>query len=502
MVAGRFRIDGWLGEGGLAEVFSAVDSDGRELALKALHAHLAHHAVVRERFEREMDLTRRVAGPGIVTVFDIYEHAGRPFFTMERLRGMTLADRLARGPMRGDEARRIAWEICAALRGPHAAGALHRDLKPQNVFLTAQGVKLLDFGAAKEAEEPALTAGSRVLGTPGYIAPEVWEGDPPDPRSDLYAVGAMFFEMIAGQRAFPVEEPSMLAALQRAPPDLRLVRRLASKEDAAIVARALAPDPEARFLTARQIMRALEGASVSTPPPPALRYARGEYDVVVHQVVNLLSPFQRDAGIGALLKRLDARASRRWRWRLAGAGEATLAASANRPCADAVAALCAKYRVPATVREARDRSSTEAWLARRGAFLLVLIASLVAVGGGALLGSGARDCAFAGAIAAVLGYMLSWGLRPALSLSPLRDLPDRTTSRDRLAAALLRRARALERRAFRLPFRARPPLLEAALAARASVEKARAHRDEPVSADLLECAANADDLLDAVRSGR
>jgi hypothetical protein len=502
VVAGRFRIDGWLGEGGLAEVFSAVDSDGRELALKALHAHLAHHAVVRERFEREMDLTRRVAGPGIVTVFDMHEHAGRPFFTMERLRGMTLADRLARGPMRCDEARRIAWEICAALRGPHAAGAIHRDLKPQNVFLTAQGVKLLDFGAARSSEDPAFTAGSRVPGTPGYIAPEVWDGDPPDPRSDLYAVGAMFFEMIAGQRAFPVEDPSMLAALQRVPPDVRVVRRLASKEDAAVVTRALAPDPEERFLTARQIMRALEGGSVTSAPPAALRYMRGEHDVVVHQVVNLLAPLRRDVGVGALLKRLDVQAPKRWRWRLAGSGEATLVAGATRPCADAVAAVCAGYRVPATVREGQHRSPAEAWLARRGALLLVLVASCVAVGATALLGAGARDCAFAGAAAAALGYFLSWGLRPALSLSPLRDLPDRTTSRDRFAAGLLRRARALERKARRLPSRARSPLQEASLAARASLERARRHRDEPVTADLLECAANADDLLDSVRAVR
>jgi hypothetical protein len=416
---------------------------------------------------------------------------------------MTLADRLARGPMRGDEARRIAWEICAALRGPHAAGALHRDLKPHNVFLTAQGVKLLDFGAAKGADDPGLTAASRVLGTPGYIAPEVWEGDPADPRSDLYAVGAMFFEMIAGQRAFPVEEASMLAALQRAPQDLRLARRLASKEDAAIVARALAPDPEERFLTARQIMRALEGGPLAPLPPPALRYARGEHDVVVHQVVNLLAPLRRDVGVGALLRRLDAPAPRRWRWRLAGAGEATLVAGASRPCAEAVAAVCAEYRVPATtVRESRQRSPAEAWLARRGAFLLVLLASCVAVAATALLGAGARDCAFAGAAAAALGYFLSWGLRPALSLSPLRDLPERTTAADRFAAGLVRRARALERKALRLPSRARSPLHEAALAARASAERARAHRDDPVTADLLECAANADDLLDALRRQR
>jgi hypothetical protein len=154
------------------------------------------------------------------------------------------------------------------------------------------------------------------------------------------------------------------------------------------------------------------------------------------------------------------------------------------------------------VREARQRSPAEAWLARRGAFLLVLLASCVAVAATALLGAGARDCAFAGAAAAALGYFLSWGLRPALSLSPLRDLPERTTAADRFAAGLVRRARALERKASRLPSRARSPLHEAALAARASAERARAHRDDPVTADLLECAANADDLLDAVRTVR
>jgi len=294
----------------------------------------------------------------------------------------------------------------------------------------------------------------------------------------------------------------MLAALQRAPPDLRLVRRLASKEDAAIVARALEPDPEARFLTARQVMRALEGGPIAPPPPPALRYSRGDHDVVVHQVVNLLAPFRRDAGVGALLKRLDACAPRRWRWRLAGAGEATLVAGASRPCAETVAALCAEYRVPATVRSANDRSPTEAWLARRGALLLVFVAALVAMGGAALLGARALDCAFAAVIAAGLGYVLSWGLRPALSLSPVRDLPERTTSRDRFAAGLLRRARALERKASRLPSRARSPFQEASLAAHACVERARKKREEPVSADLLECAANADELLDAVRKVR
>ncbi|MFL5365093.1 MAG: serine/threonine-protein kinase [Myxococcales bacterium] len=500
VVAGRFRIDGWLGEGGLAEVFSAVDPEGRELALKALHPHLARLDEARERFRREMNLTRRVAGPGIVTVFEMLEDGGRPFFTMERLRGMTLADRLERGPLRGDEARRIAWEICAALRGAHAVGAIHRDLKPQNVFLTSQGVKLLDFGAAKASDEPALTR-SRILGTPGYIAPEVWEGDPPDPRSDLYAVGAMLFEMISGQRAFAADDPSMLAALQRAPPDPRHLRRTCG-EHAPIVARALAPDPEERFLTAAQFMTALEGGTVAPPPPPAPRYSRGEYDVVVHQAVNLLAPFRRDAGIGALLRRLDLEASWRWRLRLAGAGEATLVAGASRACAGEIAAACAKHRVPATVRESARRSSAEAWLARSGALLLMVIAGGVAALAAALLSTSARECALGAAAAAFLGYLLSWGLRPAISLSPLRDLPERTTSRERFAAGLRRRASALERKARRLPQSARIPLDAAASSARSAMEVARAAPRDPVPSALLACAARADELLDAVRAIR
>ena len=132
----------------------------------------------RERFRREMELTRRLAGPGIVKVHGMHEHGGRPFFAMERLRGTTLRRRLSAGLLRPAQARRIAREICEALHRPHSAGAVHRDLKPENVFLGAGQVKLLDFGLSKCVGDARLTASSRVLGTPGYIAPEVWEGDP------------------------------------------------------------------------------------------------------------------------------------------------------------------------------------------------------------------------------------------------------------------------------------------------------------------------------------
>jgi hypothetical protein len=498
VVAGGFRIERRIGEGGIAEVLAAAGADGREVALKVLHPHLARDPVLRERFRKEMELTRRLLGPGIVRVFELYDHAGRPFFAMERLRGMTLARRLRTGPLPADEARRIAREICLGLQEPHGKGTVHRDLKPHNVFLTADGVKLLDFGLSKSVGDAQLTASSRVLGTPGYIAPEVWEGDPADARADLYAVGAMLFEMIAGERAFPGTDPFLVASLQREPPDLRDVQRAASEGDARIVARALAPDPEERFLTAAQMSRALQGASVFPAPPATPRLAAGAHDVVVHQVVDLLAPFKRRTGIPFLLNRLGGHATRRWKWQLAAAGEAALLTGASRACAEAVLALCAEHGVPATVRRARDRSRAEAWLARRGAALLVICAAFAALAVLALFGSSVPGTLAGAAIAALVGYVLSWGFRPRLGLAPLRDVPTRQSPADRFAAGMARRAELLQRAAARLPRDARAPLLTAA---RAAAGAARHSDDGSLRTGQLEAAAQLDELLGAMRCG-
>src|SRR5207237_489085 len=133
-----------------------------------LHDPLAQHPALSARFRREMAVTRSLDHPAIVRVFDLHEHDGRPFFSMEILRGRTLASRLAEGPLPPPEARRIAGAVCEALRPAHRAGIVHRDLKPQNVFLCDDGgVKLLDFGLARVAGQARLTAQSMVMGTPG-----------------------------------------------------------------------------------------------------------------------------------------------------------------------------------------------------------------------------------------------------------------------------------------------------------------------------------------------
>ena len=496
LVAGRFRIDGRIGEGGIGEVLAARDADGREVALKVLHAQLARQSVVVERFRREMELTRALAGPGIVQVFGMHQHGGRPFFAMERLRGTTLARRLRGEPLAREDALRIAREICLALRRPHAAGAVHRDLKPENVFLGSGGVKLLDFGLSKSVGDVQLTASSRVLGTPGYIAPEVWEGDPADARADLYAVGAMLFEMLAGRKAFPAHDPFVAAALQRDPPDLRDERPRTAEADALAVARALAPDPEERFLTAEQMLRALDGKQVAPAPRASPRLSAGGHDVVVHEVVDFLAPFKRGVGIRSVLRRLGAHAPRRWRWQLAGAGEATLVTCASRGCAEAIVAVCAEHGVPATVRAARDRSRAEGWLARRGAALLVICAALLALAGSTWLQGSMAQQAIAAAGGALFGYLLSWGLRPALALAPLRDLPVRTGSAARFGSSLMRRAEMLDRAAARAGRGERAWLREAAVRARAA---GSVNASQAVPSALLQLANELDELLDRRR---
>ncbi|HEY4769742.1 MAG TPA: serine/threonine-protein kinase, partial [Myxococcales bacterium] len=269
LLAGRFELRGRIGAGGLAEVFAARDrATGAEVAVKLLHAHLVQDLGTRERFRRELSIARSLEHPGIVRVFDLHAHQGRPFISMELLRGRTLHQRLLQdGPLPPQEARRIAQAICSALRAAHREGVIHRDLKPQNVFLTEAGtVKVLDFGVARLAGQSRLTAQNALAGTPGYIAPEVLAGEAGDARADLYALGAIWFEMLSGRRWSDSSAPPI------------------EGRDAEALQRALEPDPELRFLDAGQFLRALGGTAVPPPPPAALPLSAGDYDVLVHDV--------------------------------------------------------------------------------------------------------------------------------------------------------------------------------------------------------------------------
>ena len=219
---GPYQILSAIGAGGMGEVFKARDTRlDRTVAIKVLSAHLADRADLRERFDRE---ARTIAGlnhPHICTLFDIGHQDGIDYLVMEYLEGETLADRLKKGPLPMEQVLQYAIEISDALDKAHRNGITHRDLKPGNIMLTKSGTKLLDFGLAKLQQEskPATpfselatiqggeTAEGTILGTLQYMAPEQVEARPVDARTDIFAFGAVVYEMATGKKAFRRPEP-------------------------------------------------------------------------------------------------------------------------------------------------------------------------------------------------------------------------------------------------------------------------------------------------------
>jgi serine/threonine protein kinase len=205
---GRYAIERKLGEGGMGVVYAARDDRlDRTIAVKTLSAP-ANDETSRQRLWREARAAASVNHPNVCQIYEIGEDAGRLFIAMELLEGEALAERLRRGPLSTAEAVPAGLGMLAALSALHARGIVHRDLKPSNVFLTVHGVKLLDFGLARPELDgslsPAtgLTRTGIVMGTPRYMAPEQVTGEAVDSRSDLFAAGAILFEMLAGRPAF------------------------------------------------------------------------------------------------------------------------------------------------------------------------------------------------------------------------------------------------------------------------------------------------------------
>src|SRR5436190_212157 len=226
---GPYEIVAPLGAGGMGEVYKAIDPRlGRTVAIKVLAPSLAADPAFRARFDREAQTIGRLANAHICTLFDVGREGDVDFLVLEYLEGQTLAALCAAGPVPLPRATAIALDICDALAAAHRAGVLHRDLKPGNVMLAASGVKLLDFGLAKVSagtERTAatqsvatvstpLTARGTMLGTSQYMAPEQYDGHPADARSDIWAFGCVFYEMLAGRRPFDGETAaSIIGAL-------------------------------------------------------------------------------------------------------------------------------------------------------------------------------------------------------------------------------------------------------------------------------------------------
>src|SRR5438128_3374368 len=217
-LAGRYELGALLGHGGMGTVRDAVDRRlGRSVAVKILRADLAEQPRARRRFETEAHAAARLAHPNVVTVFDSGEDDGIPFLVMERLPGRTLADELTAGPLSPERARGVVREVLSALAAAHAAGIIHRDIKPGNVLLTEDGhVKVSDFGIAKTVDHLDQTQTAELVATPGYLAPERLVGEAASQRSDLYSVGVLLYEALSGRRPFERDTPlAQMRAIER-----------------------------------------------------------------------------------------------------------------------------------------------------------------------------------------------------------------------------------------------------------------------------------------------
>ena len=291
---GRYKIDALIGAGGMGQVYRARDpSIERDVAIKVLPANYAADAERLRRFEQEAHASGALNHPNVLTLYDVGTADGRPYLVMELLDGETLRDCVGRGAMPVARACEIASAIARGLAAAHARGIVHRDLKPENVMVTRDGrLKILDFGIAKlrvpdpnrdqRPVTPLLTAADTMLGTAGYMAPEQVRGEATDERADLFALGAMLFELLTGRRAFDRQSrvETLNAILHDDVPVLGSAAASVPVALDRIVRRCLEKDPDARFQSARDLAFALDTVAelaTSTSTAVALPTARRRF---------------------------------------------------------------------------------------------------------------------------------------------------------------------------------------------------------------------------------
>lgn len=300
----------------------------RTVALKLMLS-LEHDETSRRRFWREAQAAAGVNHPHVCQVYEVGEDGGRLFIAMELLEGEPLNKTLRRGPLSVDQALPIAVDMLSALAAIHARGIVHRDLKPSNVFFTAHGIKLLDFGLARAALHntqdslDSLTHSGSIFGTPGYMAPELISGEPGDARSDLFAVGAILFEMLAGRPAFGGRTVLAVvnATLTEQPPALAGSPAVAAVDR--VIRRALAKNPDGRPDSAQAMMKELNAVrGLDGPEPRAMARALTRVVVLPFRVlrpdpeIDFLAFSLPDAittslaGMGSLIVRSSATAAR------------------------------------------------------------------------------------------------------------------------------------------------------------------------------------------------
>jgi Tol biopolymer transport system component/tRNA A-37 threonylcarbamoyl transferase component Bud32 len=310
---GPYEILAAIGAGGMGEVYKARDTRlNRIVAIKVLPVHLADRAELRERFEREARTVASLNHPHICVLHDVGQQDGTDYLVMEHLEGETLAQRLQKGPLSLEQVLQYAIEIADALDKAHRKGVTHRDLKPGNIMLTKTGTKLLDFGLAKlkhegpsthvqlselsTASDP-ITAQGTIVGTLQYMAPEQLEGKEVDARTDIFAFGAVVYEMATGKKCFEGKsQASLIAAiLQIDPPSMSSLQPMAPVALDRTIKICFAKDPDGRWQAANDLTRELKwiaegGSQAGVSPPPAT--AKG---------IRSLGRRERILSVGALL---------------------------------------------------------------------------------------------------------------------------------------------------------------------------------------------------------
>ena len=271
---GPYEIVALIGAGGMGEVYRATDTRlDRAVAIKVLPSETTDERYARERFEREARALSRLSHPHICGIFDVGHQGGIDFIVMEYLEGETLRERIAAGPIPLPQAVEIGIQMADALDKAHGVGVVHRDLKPGNVMVTSTGTKLLDFGLAKLVSLPRagaprgasegataldlehLTRPGTTLGTVAYMAPEQARGEDSDARGDVFALGAVLYEMVTGRPAFGGQTSAVIfdGILNRTPPSATSIRPNLPADMDRICARALEKDPDLRYQSAADL---------------------------------------------------------------------------------------------------------------------------------------------------------------------------------------------------------------------------------------------------------
>jgi eukaryotic-like serine/threonine-protein kinase len=296
VLSGRYRLEAKLGSGGMSTVYLARDTTlDRSVAVKVMHREMSEQADQLERFRQEARAVAKLSHPNVVAVIDAGEDGGYPYIVFEYVEGETLKARINRiGALDTQEALAYAIEIARGLTVAHARSMIHRDIKPQNVLIDAEGrAKLTDFGISRQLEQDGMTATGRVLGTTDYVAPEQAMGRGTDQRSDIYSLGVVLYEMLTGEVPFAADSQVGVAMkhVNEELPDVQALRPELSAASALVVERATAKEPNKRYAdigemiddlsTALEVEAARAGSttgeatSVLDAVPPASRKLSG-----------------------------------------------------------------------------------------------------------------------------------------------------------------------------------------------------------------------------------